>query len=344
MVKNSYMKINNKKTFIIAEAGVNHNGSFKLAKKLILEASKIGVDAIKFQTFAAENLTSRNAPKANYQKKNTTSKETQFEMLKKLEFTNQMHYDCINLCKKNKIVFISSAFDLVSLKFLNILKLSIFKIPSGEITNYPYLEYLGKLNKKIILSTGMSSISEIRSAVNLLVKNGTPKRKITILHCNTQYPTPFRDANIKAMLDIKNKLKTEVGYSDHTVSIEASLAAVALGAKIIEKHFTISRNLSGPDHKSSLEPNEFRELVKKIRNIEIALGDGKKKISPSEKHNLKIVRKSIFTSKDILAGEKFSYLNLTTKRPAIGICPMKIKNIIGKKAKKFYSKDTMLKI
>ena len=332
------------KVFIIAEAGVNHNGSLKIAKKLILEAARFGADAIKFQTFTAENLASKNAPKANYQKKNTKSNETQFQMLKRLEFTKKMHEQCINLCKKKNIIFMSSAFDLTSLKFLSILKIPVFKIPSGEITNYPYLEYLGKLKKKIILSTGMSTIGEIKSAVSILVRNGTQKKKITILHCNTQYPTPFKDANVKAMLDIKKYLKTDVGYSDHTISTEASLAAVALGAKVIEKHFTLNKNFSGPDHKSSLESKEFEELIKKIRNIEMALGDGKKKVSQSEKENLKIVRKSIFISKDISPGEKFSYLNLTTKRPATGICPMKIKKIIGKKAKKYFAKGTMLNI
>ena len=338
------MRNNRNKIFVIAEAGVNHNGSLKIAKKLIVQAAKAGADAIKFQTFIAENLASKNAPKANYQKKNTRSKVNQFQMLKRLEFTKEMHLQCINFCKKKKIIFLSSAFDLISLKLLSTLKMPFFKIPSGEITNLPYLEYLGKLKKKIILSTGMSTINEIKSAVAILVKNGTLKKNITILHCNTQYPTPFRDANINAMVDIKKNLKTEVGYSDHTISIEASLAAVALGAKVVEKHFTLNRNLTGPDHKSSLIPKEFKELVTKIRNVEIALGHGKKKISPSEKNNLKIVRKSIFVSKNIMIGEKFSYLNLTTKRPAIGICPMQIKKIIGKKAKRCHTKGDILKI
>ena len=265
-------------------------------------------------------------------------------MLKRLEFTYKMHLECIKICKKKKIIFLSSAFDIESLKLLKNLKIKIFKVPSGEITNYPYLKFLGKLKKKIILSTGMSSIKEIKAAVNLLVKQGTPKKNITILHCNTEYPTPFVEANIKAMLDIKKSLKTEVGYSDHTISIEASLAAVAIGAKVIEKHFTLDKKLPGPDHKSSIEPKDLKQLVKKIRNIEAALGDGKKKISNSEKKNLKIVRKSIFASKNINKGEKFSYYNLTTKRPATGINPMKMQTLIGKKSKRFFAKGEMLKI
>ncbi len=269
--------MNKNKTFIIAEAGVNHNGSLKLAKRLIQIAKYSGVDAVKFQTFKAQNLSIKNSPKAEYQKRTSNNKETQFQMLKKLEFTKKMHKECIKYCKKLNIIFLSSAFDIESLEYLKKLKLSIFKVPSGEITNYLYLKKLGSFNKKIFLSTGMSNLKEISLAIKTLIKFGTLKNNITLLQCNTEYPTPFKDANLKAILSLKKNFKLDVGYSDHTESIEASLAAVALGATVIEKHFTLSKRLKGPDHLASLEPKELKNLVTKIRNIEISLGDGKKK-------------------------------------------------------------------
>lgn len=331
-----------KKTFIIAEAGVNHNGSLKTAKKLIYNAKIIGADAIKFQTFKAENLSTKNSPKANYQKKLIHKNETQFKMLKKLELSKKMHYKCIEYCKKVKITFLSSAFDLESLDFLKKIKIPIFKVPSGELTNYLYLKRLGSFNKKIYLSTGMSNLKEIDQAIKTLIKFGTPKKKISLLHCNTEYPTPFKDANLKSIITLKKKFNLEVGYSDHTESIEASLAAVALGASIIEKHFTLDRKMYGPDHLTSLETNEFEQLIKKIRNIETSLGNGIKRASKSEKKNLKIVRKSIVASKKINKGEKFNYENLTVKRPGTGINPMNISKIVGKVAKKKFMPDDII--
>lgn len=335
--------MNKNKTFIIAEAGVNHNGSLKLAKKLIQIAKYSGVDAIKFQTFKAQNLSTKNSPKAEYQKRTSNNKETQFQMLKKLEFTKKMHKECIKYCKKLDIIFLSSAFDVESLKYLKKLKLSIFKVPSGEITNYLYLKKLGSFNKKIFLSTGMSNLKEISLAVKTLIKFGTLKSNITLLQCNTEYPTPFKDANLKAILSLKKNFKLDVGYSDHTESIEASLAAVALGATVIEKHFTLSKRLKGPDHVASLEPKELKNLVTKIRNIEISLGDGKKKVSKSEKKNLKIVRKSIVAVKDIKKGEVFTEYNLTSKRPGNGLSPFLIKKLVGTKSTKNYTKDQQIK-
>ena len=334
--------MNKKKTFIIAEAGVNHNGSLKIAKKLILKAKIIGADAIKFQTFKAENLSTKNSPKADYQKKLTHKNETQFKMLKRLEFSKRMHHECMEYCKKLKIVFLSSAFDVDSLNFLKKLKLSVFKVPSGELTNYIYLKKLGSFNKKIYLSTGMANLKEINQAIKTLMKFGTKKRNITLLHCNTEYPTPFEDANLMSIITLKKKFNLEVGYSDHTVSIEASLAAVTLGASVIEKHFTLDKKMSGPDHLASLEVNEFKQLIKKIRNIEVSLGNGVKQASKSEKKNLKIVRKSIVAAKKIKKGEKFNYENLTAKRPGTGINPMNITKIIGKVAKRNFMPDEII--
>ncbi len=331
-----------KKTFIIAEAGVNHNGSLKIAKKLILNAKIIGADAIKFQTFKAENLSTRNSPKADYQKKLTLKNETQFKMLKRLEFSERMHYQCIEYCKKLKIAFLSSAFDEDSLNFLKKLQLPVFKVPSGELTNYIYLKKLGSFNKKIYLSTGMANLKEIDLAIKTLMKFGTKKKNITLLHCNTEYPTPFKDANLKSIITLKKKFNLEVGYSDHTESIEASLAAVTLGASVIEKHFTLDKNMSGPDHLASLEIDEFKQLINKIRNIEISLGNGIKQASNSEKKNLKIVRKSIVARKKIKKGEKFNYENLTVKRPGTGINPMNIIKIIGKVAKRNFMPDEII--
>jgi len=332
------------KTFIIAEAGVNHNGSLDLAFKLIDAAKEAGANAVKFQTFKAESLVSSNAEKAEYQNQTTDTTETQYEMIKKLELTLDDNKKLIEYCRKAEIQFLSSPFDLDSIDLLNELGLEIFKIPSGEIINLPYLRKIGSLNKKIILSTGMADLGEIEDALDVLTENGTDKDNITILHCNTEYPTPFEDVNLKAMLTIKNSFGVKVGYSDHTLGIEVSIAAVALGAKVIEKHFTLDKNMEGPDHKASLEPGELRMMVNAIRNIEKALGNGIKKPSNSETKNLSIVRKSIVAIKPIKKGEIFTHENIGTKRPGDGLSPMLWDMVIGKIAKRDFDLDEMIDI
>jgi len=331
-----------KRTFILAEAGVNHNGNIELAKKLVDAAAESGADAIKFQTFKAESIITKSAQKTAYQKATTDKHESHFEMIKKLELDYQAHIDLIKYCKKKNIIFLSSPFDLVSLELLLDLDLDIIKIPSGEITNLPFLNAIGKHNKRIIMSSGMSTMKEVRDALSVLLKTGTQKEKITILHCNTEYPTPFEDVNLKAMNTIKEMLDVEVGYSDHTVGIEVPIAAVALGATVIEKHYTLSRELEGPDHKASLEPDELKIMVDYIRNIELSLGEGIKQPSPSEIKNLNIVRKSIVAARKIEKGELFCEENLTTKRPGNGISPMRWDKIIGHKAKKEYFEDDLI--
>jgi N,N'-diacetyllegionaminate synthase len=328
--------------FIIAEAGVNHNGSIKIAKKLINLASEAGADAIKFQTFKAENIAIQNSKKANYQKNTTSKKESQYKMLKKLELSKETHQELIRYSKKKKIQFLSSPFDHDSIQLLNDLDLKIFKIPSGEITNFPYLKHVGKLKKKIILSTGMANISEIRKALNILINSGTKKSNIIVLHSNTEYPTPMRDVNLNAMITIRNLFKVVVGYSDHTLGVEVDIAAVALGAKCIEKHFTLDRNMRGPDHKASLEPKELKYMIRSIRNVELALGDGTKKPTKSEKKNIKIVRKSIVAKTKIKKGERFSKKNIAIKRPGTGMSPMKWEKILGTKAIKNYNIDDLI--
>ena len=328
--------------FIIAEAGVNHNGSIELARKLIDVAVEAGADAIKFQTFKAENLVSQDAKKAKYQEETTNSSESQFTMLKKLELDVETHKELITYCNGKSIMFLSTPFDLDSIDLLSNLGLKIFKIPSGEITNLPYLRKIGTLNKKVVLSTGMSTLNEVEDALNILIKAGTDKDNITVLHANTQYPTPMCDVNLNAMLTIKKTFDIEVGYSDHTLGIEVDIAAVAMGASIIEKHFTLDNTMEGPDHKASLEPSELIQMVKAIRNIELALGSAEKKPSPSEGENIEIVRKSIVASCDIKEGKPFSVNNLTTKRPAKGISPMNWDETIGKLASKNYSKDELI--
>ncbi|MFA5292241.1 MAG: N-acetylneuraminate synthase [Phycisphaerae bacterium] len=330
------------KVFVIAEAGVNHNGCVEIARKMINAAADAGADAVKFQTFKAESFVSKFAPKAKYQKKTTGNSESQFDMIKKLELDENAHKKLIKYCKKKKIIFMSSPFDLKSIDLLNKLRLEIFKIPSGEITNLPFLRKIAVLKKKIILSTGMADLREIKEALSVLIKGGTKKENITILHCNTEYPTPFEDVNLLAMLTIKEKLKVKVGYSDHTPGIEVPIAAVALGATVIEKHFTLDRNMNGPDHKASLEPDELKIMVSAIRNIEKALGDGVKKPSPSELKNKPIARKSIVAAKDIKPKEMFTERNLAAKRPAAGMSPMKWDSVIGKTAKKFFKKDELI--
>jgi len=328
--------------FIIAEVGVNHNGSVNLAKKLIDEAAISGADAVKFQTFKAENIVTRGTDKAEYQKQNTDMKESQFDMLKKLELDVNTHKELIDYCQKKGVVFLSSPFDQHSANLLHELGLETFKIPSGEITNLPYLRLIGSLKKRIILSTGMSNLKEIKEALTVLNEAGTPKKDILVLHANTMYPTPMEDVNLKAMLTIKDEFDVEVGYSDHTLGIEVDIAAVAMGATCIEKHFTLDRTMKGPDHKASLVPGEFKDMVKAIRNIETALGSRSKEPTPSERTNLTIVRKSIVASKFIKKGEKFTKENLTVKRPGNGISPMRWDEIINTLAMKDYHIDDLI--
>ena len=332
------------KTLIIAEAGVNHNGKLSIAKDLIDIAASCGADYIKFQTFKADDLLTKNAKKASYQKKTTSNQETQYQLLKRLELSEEMHIDLISHCKKRKINFLSTGFDIDSIKMLMKFGQDFIKVPSGEINNLPYLKFIGSLKKPVILSSGMSHMQEIEDALEILEKAGCNKNKIIVLHCNTEYPTPKRDVNLKAMLSIKEKFGVKVGYSDHTSGIEIPIAAVALGATIIEKHFTIDRTFEGPDHKASLEPHELLEMIKSIRNIENALGDGVKKPSSSENKNIAIVRKSIVASKNIKKGEFFTNENLTTKRPGTGISPMMWDKLIGKKSKKNFKKDQQIKL
>ncbi|MCT4619054.1 MAG: N-acetylneuraminate synthase [Marinisporobacter sp.] len=330
------------KVLIIAEAGVNHNGDLALAYKLIDKAIEAGVDAIKFQTFKSEKVISKFAEKADYQKENTKSSESQLEMVKKLEISYTDFENLKKYCDEKGIMFLSTPFDLESINFLNKMRLSILKVPSGEITNLPYLREVGKLKKKVILSTGMATLGEIENALEILRNNGTTD--IIVLHCNTEYPTPMEDVNLKAMSTIKEAFKVEVGYSDHTTGIEIPIAAVAMGAKVIEKHFTLDKNMDGPDHKASLNPEELKEMVKAIRNIERALGNGIKLPSKSEYKNKKIARKSIVANSKIKKGEIFTEKNLTVKRPGNGISPMRWDEIIGKTANKNYTEDELIQI
>ena len=331
------------KVFIIAEAGVNHNGSIELAKKLIDVAVDSGVDAVKFQTFKTELCISKDAKKADYQVKNTgNATETQFEMVKKLELSEDMHHELIAYCNSKNIMFLSTPFDHDSIELLDSLGLEIFKIPSGEITNLPYLRHIGKLNKKVILSTGMANIGEIENALDILIQAGTKKENITVLHANTEYPTPMEDVNLKAMLTIGKTFDVEYGYSDHTLGIEVPTAAVALGATVIEKHFTLDKTMEGPDHKASLEPDELNAMVKAIRNIEKALGNGIKKPSKSESKNKEIARKSIVAKITIKKGEVLTENNLAIKRPGNGISPMRWDEVIGSVASRDYNKDEII--
>lgn len=330
------------RVFIIAEAGVNHNGSIDKAKKLVDAASSAGADAIKFQSFKADNLATKNAQKAMYQKETTNIEESQFDMLKKLELSTEMHKELISYCKNKKIIFLSSPFDHESIELLKDLGLEIFKIPSGEITNLPYLRHIGKLDKKIILSTGMSNIDEVKNALDILINSGTKKENITVLHANTEYPTLMEDVNLRAMKTIGNELDIKFGYSDHTLGIEVGIAAVAMGAKCIEKHFTLDCSLEGPDHKASLEPDQLKEMVTAIRNIEVALGNGIKKPSKSEIPNIKIIRKSIVAKTAIKKNDILNENNLTIKRPGSGINPMKWDELIGTKSKKDYNEDELI--
>mgnify|MGYP005633570453 CR=1 FL=1 len=328
--------------FIIAEAGVNHNGSIELAKQLIDVASNSGADAVKFQTFKAENLVSKNTQKAEYQKKTTDILESQFDMIKKLELDVNTHKELIAYCQEKNIMFLSTPFDHDSIDLLNELGLKIFKIPSGDITNLPYLKRVGALGKQVILSTGMSTLKEVGDALTILVGTGTQKANITVLHANTMYPTPMEDVNLNAMLAIQEEFGVAIGYSDHTLGIEVDIAAVAMGASIIEKHLTLDKTMEGPDHKASLEPEELKDMVVAIRNIENALGSYEKKPSPSEIVNMDVARKSIVASCIIKKGELLSDKNLIAKRPGTGLSPMKWDAVIGTKATKNYQEDELI--
>ena len=330
------------KTFIIAEAGVNHNGSLELAKKLIDVAVNAGADAVKFQSFKADSLVSKSAQKADYQKLTTSPDESQYQMIKKLELDENAHRELIRYCNEKKILFLSTPFDLDSIELLNNFGMPIFKIPSGEITNLPYLRIIGSLGKEVIISTGMADLGEIEDALDVLMRAGTPKEKITILHATSEYPCPIEEVNLRAMQAIRAAFGVKVGYSDHTQGIEVSIAAVAMGACVIEKHFTLDRNLPGPDHKASLEPGELKHMVAAIRNIEAALGDGIKLIAPSEARNKPVARKSLVAKQAIKAGDVFSIDNITAKRPGTGISPMRWDEVIGRTAVYDFKADELI--
>ena len=329
---------------IIAEAGVNHNGDIALAKKLIDKAADAGADYVKFQTFRANELVTRTADKAAYQKFNSEIVETQYEMLNRLELSLDDHYQLSEYCVEKNINFFSTGFDIQSMKFLVNFGLDRVKIPSGEITNLPYLRYVGGLGKPIILSTGMSSMGDIEAAIDVLEKSGTLRSKITVLHCTTEYPTPMSEINLSAMQSIRKAFGVSVGYSDHSAGIEVSIAAAALGAKVIEKHFTLDRNLPGPDHKASLEPNELKLMISMIRNIEIAMGDGIKRLTESEVKNKCVARKSIVAIASIKVGEAFTPKNISVKRPANGISPMNWDTVIGRRATRDFSIDELIEL
>ena len=319
-------------TFIIAEAGVNHNGSLDIARKLVTAAAEAGADAVKFQTFKAENLVAASAPKALYQQQTTGSSETQLQMLKKLELSSDDFIVLRKHCARCGILFMSTPFDLESIDFLVSLGLEVFKIPSGELTNLPYLRKLGGLKKRIILSTGMADLDEVQAATAALLEAGTKPEDLAILHCNTEYPTPYDDVNLRAMNTLRETFGLRVGYSDHTLGIEVAIAAVAMGAEIIEKHFTLDKTMDGPDHRASLEPEELKQMVRCIRNIQKALGSKIKLPTASELKNRDIIRKSIVAAKEIHKGDIFTEENITVKRPGTGLSPMLWDSILGKKA------------
>lgn len=332
-------------TLIIAEAGVNHNGSVETAKKLIDAAADAGADIVKFQTFKTEKLVSKFAQKADYQKRNMHSEDnSQFEMLKKLELSYDDHRTLIDYCHSRGIRFLSTAFDMDSIDFLASLHLGLWKIPSGEITNYLYIKKIAQAGEPVVLSTGMCDEHDIQQALDVLIKYGVEKKNITVLHCNTDYPTAMRDVNLKAMCTIADHFKVSVGYSDHTLGIEVPIAAVALGATVIEKHFTLSREMQGPDHAASLEPQELKLMVKSIRNIEEALGSEEKRVSPSEEKNMAVARKSLVAARDIACGELYSEINVTVKRPGNGISPMRWEEVVGTPAPRDYKEDELIEI
>jgi N,N'-diacetyllegionaminate synthase len=330
------------RALIIAEAGVNHNGDIGLAKQLVDAAAEAGADLVKFQTFSADRLVTHDAPKAEYQAQTAGNAQSQFAMLKKLELSPQMHQNLLSYCRSRDIDFFSTGFDIESLDYLASLGLDRFKIPSGEITNLPYLRHVGAFGKSLILSTGMATLGEIEAALDVLEIAGTPRSRITVLHCNTEYPTPMQDVNLRAMCSIRDAFGVEVGYSDHTAGIEVPIASVALGAKVIEKHLTLDRNLPGPDHMASLEPDEFAAMVGAIRNIEQAMGDGIKRPSPSESKNKQIVRKSLVAAREIRKGELFTPDNITAKRPGTGVSPMRWDEVIATISTKDYRTDDLI--
>ena len=332
------------RVLIIAEAGVNHNGDLGLAKQLIDAAADAGVDLVKFQTFNANRQVTRTAKKADYQTQTTDGSESQHEMLRRLELTPYMHQELIAHCAARNIGFFSTGFDTESIDLLVSLGQHHFKIPSGEITNLPYLRHIGRLGECVILSTGMATLGDIEEAIYTLEQAGTMREKMTVLHCTTEYPTPMIEVNLRAMQSIHAAFGVSVGYSDHTLGIEVAIAAVAIGATVIEKHFTLDRNLQGPDHKASLEPEELKAMVVAIRNIEIALGDGIKRLTPSEVRNKSIVRKSLVASRPIKAGEKFSELNITAKRPGTGISPMRWEEVMGLIAQRNFEQDELIEL
>ncbi len=332
----------NKKILIIAEAGVNHNGKLNYAKKLIMAASKAGADFVKFQTFNPDEMIIKTTELANYQKNNLKKKISQYKMLKKYELNKKWYKNLIDCCKKNKIKFISSPFDISSIHFLKKLNLDYVKIPSGEIDNYPYLIEIASLKKKTILSTGMSTLNEIDFALRTLLKFGLSKKKISILHCHTDYPSNIKDLNLNSIKTIKKVFKLQTGYSDHSMGITAPIVAAALGSEIIEKHLTLDKKLSGPDHQASINPKEFSQMVASVRQVEKMLGNGKKIPTNRELKNKVLVRKSIVARKKISMGEKFTTSNITTKRPAMGKSPKLYKNILGKISKKNYERDDFI--
>jgi N,N'-diacetyllegionaminate synthase len=332
------------RTLIIAEAGVNHNGDLGLAKQLIDLAAEAGADIVKFQTFNANRQVTRTAKKADYQTLTTDSQESQHDMLRRLELSVEMHHELIVHCVARNIGFFSTGFDVESVDLLLSLGQDHFKIPSGEITNLPYLRHIGRLGKAVILSTGMATMGDIEAALDVLEQAGTARAQITVLHCTTEYPAPIHEVNLRAMQSIHTAFGVAVGYSDHTSGIEVAIAAVAMGATVIEKHFTLDRNLPGPDHKASLEPEELKAMVKAIRNIEIALGDGIKRLTLSETRNKPIARKSLVASQVIKAGEVFSAQNLTTKRPGTGVSPMRWDKVIGRSAPRDFSADELIEL
>lgn len=332
------------KTLIIAEAGVNHNGDQELAHALVDAAADAGADMVKFQTFIADRIVTRNAAKAEYQARATESGESQYAMLKRLELDRFAHEQLIDHCRHRDIIFLSTAFDLQSVDMLAELGLDRFKVPSGEITNLPYLRHIGRHGKSVLMSTGMASLGEVEQAIEALEAAGTPRSLITVLHCNTEYPTPMADVNLKAMLSMRDVFGVQVGYSDHTSGIEVAIAAVALGARVIEKHVTLDRNLPGPDHKASLEPGEFAAMVAAIRNIEAALGDGIKRPSASEAGNKGVARKSLVAACPIRSGEIFSAANLTAKRPGTGLSPMRWDEVVGRAARRDFAADEPIEL
>lgn len=332
------------KVIIIAEAGVNHNGSLKMAKQMVLAAKEAGADYIKFQTGVPEKVISKFAEMADYQKINTGIKESQLDMVRKIMLPQENFKVLKDYCELQNIGFLSTPFDLSSIDVLAELDMDYMKVPSGEITNLPYLRRIARLRMPVILSTGMSTLGEIENVIQILFDNGLVKEQISLLHCNTEYPTPMVDVNLKAMLTLKQCFGVRVGYSDHTQGIEVSLAAVALGAEIIEKHFTLDKTLPGPDHVASLDPEELKVMVHSVRNIEKALGDGEKRVSNSERKNLFIARKSIIAARNIKVGEMFTEENLTVKRPGNGINPMKWDDVIGKSAKRDFVEDELIEL